>query len=145
MTDNTLTIFYDNKCPLCSLEMKKLKSYDHKNVIVLVGLHQENFQTLFPFINFSKAMKILHGQYQGKILLGLKVTHRAWTLVGRGALVAPLQFPVIKQVAHGSYLLLAKYRQPISTFLYQRFGIGVITCEQGTCYEKPNNINHRCK
>ena len=145
MTDNTLTIFYDGECPLCSLEMQKLKGYDSKNLIVLENLHQVNFQTLFPHINISKAMEILHGQYQGKVLLGLDVTHRAWTLVGLGALVAPLQFPVIKQITHGGYLLLAKYRQPISTFLYQRFGIGVVNCEQGTCYEKPNNINHRCK
>ena len=143
MTNNTLTIFYDGNCPLCNLEMQKLKRYDDKDLIILVNLRQENFQTLFPYININKALEILHGLYQGKILLGLDVTHRAWTLVGRGALVAPLQFPVIKQLAHGSYLLLAKYRHPISHFLYQRFGIGVATCEQGTCYEKPDNVNHR--
>ena len=143
MTDNTLTIFYDGNCPLCSLEMQKLKGYDNDDLIVLVNLHQEDFQTNFPNIDINKAMKILHGQYQGKILLGLDVTHRAWTLVGHGALVAPLQFPIIKQFAHGGYLLLAKYRRPISNFLYQRFGIGIVTCKQGTCYGKSNNVNHR--
>lgn len=143
MTDNRLTVFYDGNCPLCSLEMQKLKRCDNNDLIALVNLHQENFETDFPDIDITNAMKILHGQYQGKILLGLDVTHRAWTLVGRGALVAPLQFPIIKQLAHGGYLLLAKYRRPISSCLYQRFGIGVVTCEQGTCYEKPNNVNHR--
>ena len=143
MIDNTLTIFYDGNCPLCTLEMQKLKLYDSKEHIVLENVHQENFDTLFPNINIDKAMKILHGQYQGKILLALDVTHRAWTLVGRGALVAPLKCPIIKQLAHGGYLLLAKYRHPISNCLYQRFGIGIKTCEQGTCYEKPSNINHR--
>ena len=103
MADNTLTIFYDGECPLCSLEMQKLKGYDYKNLIVLENLHQVNFQTLFPLINISKAMEILHGQYQGKVLLGLDVTHRAWTLVGLGALVAPLQFPVSCLVTCGSW------------------------------------------
>lgn len=143
MTDNTLTIFYDGNCPLCTLEMQKLKRYDSKNAIVLENLHQENFQTLFPNIKIGKAMKILHGLYQGEILLALDVTHRAWTLVGRGTLVAPLQFPIIKQLAHGGYLFLAKYRHPISNCLYERFGIGIKTCEKGTCYDSNSNADHR--
>jgi predicted DCC family thiol-disulfide oxidoreductase YuxK len=142
MTDNTLTIFYDSHCPLCTLEMQKLKRHDSHNQIILEDLHQENFQTRFPDINIDKAMAILHGLYQGKTLLALDVTHRAWTLVGRGALVAPLQFPIIKQIAHRGYLLLAKYRYPISNCLYQRFGIGVKTCDKGTCYDPKNNPNN---
>jgi predicted DCC family thiol-disulfide oxidoreductase YuxK len=143
MNDNILTIFYDGNCPLCTLEMQKLKRYDSKDLIILENLHQDSFTTRFPHININKAMKVLHGQYQGKILLALDVTHRAWTLVGRGVLVAPLQFPIIKQLAHGGYLLLAKYRHPISNCLYERFGIGIKTCEKGTCYGQKNHTNHR--
>lgn len=92
-------------------------------------------------------MKILHGVYQNELLLGLNVTHRAWTLVGKGALVAPLQLPIVKQLAHWVYLLVAKYRHPISEFLYRRLGIGAPTCEQGVCNEKyheeTNNTYHR--
>ena len=142
MTDNTLTIFYDGQCPLCTLEMEKLKRYDTKNLIKLENLHQKNFTTLHPDIDVDKAMHILHGKYRGSTLLALDVTHRAWTLVGKGTLVAPLKFPIIKQFAHQGYLLLAKYRHPISQCLYQRFGIGIKTCEQGTCYEKPSNTDH---
>ena len=123
--------------------MQQLKKYDTNALIVLENLHQENFSCHFPHINTRRALQILHGEYQGQALLALDVTHRAWTLVGKGYLVAPLQFPVIKQLAHGMYLLLAKYRHPISQFLFQRFGLGVNTCEQGTCYEKPNNVNRR--
>lgn len=142
MENEKLTIFYDGKCPLCSLEMQKLKRCDHKDLIVLVNLHQDNFDTLFPHINLDKALQILHGEYQGKLLLALDVTHRAWTLVGRGALVAPLQFPVVKQIAHRGYLMLAKYRYPISQCLYERFGIGLKTCDEGTCYANPNNTSN---
>jgi len=143
MTDDTLTIFYDGHCPLCTLEMDKLKRYDQHNRIKLVNLHQENFSTQYPDIAIEKAMHILHGHYRGETLLALDVTHRAWTLVGKGALVAPLSFPVVRQIAHQGYLLLAKYRQPISQYLYQRFGIGLKPCEQGTCYEKPNSHHWR--
>lgn len=138
-----LTIYYDGNCPLCSLEMKKLKLCDNNQRIILVDLQQDDFNTRFPHIDVTRALQILHGEYQGKLLLALDVTHRAWTLVGRGVLVAPLQFPIIKQVAHVSYLLLAKYRYPISNFLYQHFGIGTKTCDEGTCYANPNNINRR--
>ena len=143
MNTNILTVFYDGYCPLCSLEMHKLKQADDKNLINLVNLHQDGFHTHYPYIQFNKAMAILHGEYQGQILLVLDVTHRAWTLVGRGMWVAPLQWPVIKQISHACYLLVAKYRHPISNFLHRRFGLGNSTCEQGTCYGKANNDNHR--
>jgi predicted DCC family thiol-disulfide oxidoreductase YuxK len=142
MKDNTLTIFYDGNCPLCCLEMQKLKRHDSNNMIVLENLHQENFSTLFPEINSNDALEILHGQYQGKTLFALDVTHRAWTLVGKGILVAPLKFPIIKQLAHICYLFIAKYRQAISSFVYKRFGIGIKNCNKGICYEQKNNTNH---
>ena len=141
MTDDTLTIFYDGHCPLCTLEMNKLKRFDKHNKIELVNLHEEDFALNYPDINIDKTMSILHGRYRGETLLALDVTHRAWTLVGKGLLVAPLDFPIIRQVAHQGYLLLAKYRHPISQCLYERFGIGIKTCEQGTCNEKPSS-NH---
>ncbi|WP_440877202.1 thiol-disulfide oxidoreductase DCC family protein [Thalassotalea sp. PLHSN55] len=146
-TCDKLVIFYDGNCPLCSLEMQKLKQHDANNQIELVNLHQANFNTLYPDINFNKAMTILHGVYQKKLLLGLNVTHRAWTIVGKGAFVAPLQLPIVKQLAHCFYLLVAKYRHPLSQFIYRRLGIGTNTCELGVCYEKSaketNNIDHR--
>ena len=143
MKEDQLTIFYDGKCPLCSLEMDKLKRHDQHNKIRLIDLHQDNFNNNFPHINTDKALAILHGEYQGKVLLALDVTHRAWTLVGRGMLVAPLQWPVFKQISHAVYLQLAKHRYPISSFIHKRFGIGIKSCDQGTCYEKPNNNHHR--
>lgn len=136
MVDDTLTIFYDGNCPLCTLEMMKLKDYDTKNLIKLENLHQKNFDKLYPEINLDHAMNILHGTYRGTTLLALDVTHRAWTLVGKGTLVAPLQFPIIKQLAHQLYLLMAKYRHPISQFLYKNFGVGINTCNELTCNVK---------
>ncbi len=144
-TENRLIIFYDGNCPMCSLEMLKLKQYDTENRIELCNLQQKNFTALYPDINFEKAMAILHGSYQGELLLGLNVTHRAWTLVGKGVFVAPLQFPIIKQLAHLIYLFIARYRHPISQFMYKRLGIGQVMCNKGTCYEKTSLSDHRRK
>jgi predicted DCC family thiol-disulfide oxidoreductase YuxK len=125
--------------------MQKLQRFDTLNQIKLVNLHQLDFPALFPEINVDKAMTILHGYYQNKLLLGLDVTHRAWTIVGKGLYVAPLQFPVIKPLAHMIYLLMAKFRHPISQFIYQHLGIGLNNCELGTCNEKNKNTDHRRK
>ena len=122
--EQKLTIFYDGHCPMCSSEMQHLTRNDHKNIIKLVDLHEDSFAENYPEIDFDYAMKILHGSYRGNNLLGLEVTHRAWTLVGKGFWVAPLDWPIIKQVAHRVYLLVAKYRHPISGWLSRTFGIG---------------------
>ena len=95
-----LTIFYDGNCPLCATEMAHLKKHDQNNVISLVDIHQNDFAAIYPSVSFDAAMKILHGHYNGQLLLGLAVTHRAWTLVGKGFWVAPLNWPVFKTISH---------------------------------------------
>jgi predicted DCC family thiol-disulfide oxidoreductase YuxK len=140
-----LTIFYDGNCPLCATEMAQLKKHDQNDLITLVDIHQDNFATLHPSVSFDGAMKILHGHYNGQVLLGLAVTHRAWTLVGKGFWVAPLDWPVIKTVSHWLYLGLAKYRHPISALLAKLFNIKTTHCNSGTCHDNRTNTDHRRK
>ena len=140
-----LTIFYDGNCPMCLAEMNHLKGFDDDNKIHLVNIHQENFATLYSAVNVDDASKILHGFYNGKILLGLEVTHRAWTIVGKGFWVAPLNWPVIKTLSHWAYLGLAKYRHQISALLAKIFGLPNTQCISGTCYDKSTNTDHRRK
>lgn len=138
-----LTIFYDGKCPLCCAEMRSLKNHDKGGKLILVDLHTAGFDTLYPEINIDHAMKILHGTYQDERLLGLAVTHRAWTLVGKGFWVAPLSWPVFKTVCHWFYLGLAKYRHPISATFAKLFNVKTTQCNKGTCFEKSTNTDHR--
>lgn len=142
-TGEALIIYYDGNCQLCLAEMIHLKKHDKKNQIKLINLHDDDFAANFPHVNFAKAMNILHGEYQNKTLLGLEVTHRAWTLVGKGFWVAPLNWPLFKQIAHGVYLLMAKYRHIISPFLAKKFGIKNQTCDLGNCYAKTTYRRNR--
>lgn len=130
---------------MCSAEMQHLKRVDGDNLIELVNIHDGEFSEQYPHISFDQAVKVLHGSYQGKQLLGLEVTHRAWTLVGKGFWVAPLNWPVVKPVSHWIYCLVAKYRHPISSFLAKVFGVGHQQCESGVCYGKQTGANHRRK
>jgi predicted DCC family thiol-disulfide oxidoreductase YuxK len=140
-----LTIFYDGNCPMCTTEMVHLKNYDKNNLISLVNIHQKDFEARYPSIKFLDAMKILHGHYNGQLLLGLEVTHRAWTIVGKGFWVAPLNWPVLKTLSHWVYLGVAQYRHQISALLAKFFGIKTKNCISGTCYDKSKNTDHRRK
>ena len=113
-----LTIFYDGGCPLCVSEMRHLSRLDTEKKIQLENIYGDDFCQRFPHINQQQADKILHGQLaSGELIYALDVTCKAWSLVGKGHWVAPLGWPLVKQVAHLFYLLFARYRAPISRLL----------------------------
>ena len=125
--------------------MDHIKKHDAENLIRLVDIHQNDFESKYPSVKFTDAMKILHGHYNAQLLLGLEVTHRAWTLVGKGFWVAPLNWPIIKTISHWIYLGLAKYRHQISALLAKIFNIKTTHCTSGACYENRANLDNRRK
>lgn len=113
-----LKIFYDGGCPLCLSEMKHLMKLDQQQKIDLVDINQESFQAKYPEINREKADRILHGQLaNGKILLGLDVTYKAWDLVGKGKWIAIIRWPIIRIFADFAYLQFARHRHFLSRLL----------------------------
>ena len=113
-----LRIFYDGGCPLCLAEMKHLLSLDINQSIDLVDINQQGFEEKYPEINKRKADAILHGQLaNGSIIVGLDVTHKAWTLVGKGHWTAILRWPVIRFFTDLAYLIFAKYRHPLTRII----------------------------
>lgn len=110
-----LTIFYDSQCPLCDIEMRHLRAADKAGAIVMEDIHAEGFEQRFPHIDRDRASALLHGQLQdGRLLLGLDVTHRAWSLAGRGWLTAPLRWPLLRLFSDALYRLFARHRYRIS-------------------------------
>jgi predicted DCC family thiol-disulfide oxidoreductase YuxK len=113
-----LKIFYDGGCPLCLSEMKHLMKLDQQQKIDLVDINQESFQAKYPDINREKADRILHGQLaNGKILLGLDVTYKAWNLVEKGKWIAIIRWPIIRIFADFAYLQFAHHRHFLSRLL----------------------------
>ena len=113
-----LKIFYDGGCPLCLSEMKHLMKLDQQQKIDLVDINQESFQAKYPDINREKADRILHGQLaNGKILLGLDVTYKAWNLVEKGKWIAIIRWPIIRIFADFAYLQFARHRHFLSRLL----------------------------
>ena len=131
-----LTIFYDGNCSLCCAEMNHLKQLDTNEQINLVDLHDAEALGGYPQIEFTRGMALLHGIYNGQLLIGLEVTHRAWNIVGKGIWVAPMGWPVIRTILGWCYIFFARYRQPISRTLCKIFRIKKSSCLSGICHEK---------
>lgn len=118
MPPESLTIFYDSYCPLCVKEMRHLKKLDGGKKLNLVDVNDTSFSDTYPEISPQLALTKLHGylfQQQGKQLItGLDVTYHAWRMVGRGWLIAPLRWPVIRWFSDRAYLWFARHRNVIS-------------------------------
>ena len=113
-----LTIFYDGQCPLCLAEMQQLQAHNDSGQLGFVDLNSKEFNQEYPHIDRTYANRILHGQLEtGEILLGLDVTYRAWSMVGKHKWLALLRWPVIRHLADGVYLLFARYRYGVSYLL----------------------------
>ncbi|AUI87547.1 redox protein [Vibrio azureus] len=126
-----LTIFYDGTCPLCVKEMQSLLRRDREKQIVTIDINSDDF-IHYPFIDRQQANTILHAlTSQGELLLGLDAAHKAWQLVGRGWLYAPLRWKFVKPVADWFYLRFAQNRYKISFLL-----TGTYRCKDGICSRK---------
>ncbi|HET8817415.1 MAG TPA: DUF393 domain-containing protein [Pseudidiomarina sp.] len=113
-----LIIFYDGGCPLCLHEMRQLRKRDPDHRIQIEDILADDFPQRFPQIDPVQADRMLHGQLaDGTVIYGLDVTHKAWSLVGRGWLTAPLRWPLIRVLTDWIYLWFARHRNTISRVL----------------------------
>ena len=114
----TLTIFYDGYCPLCLVEMDKLKQLDTQQNITFVDIQEPTFSDRYPHLDWQTLNARIHGYLaDGSLISGLDVTYLAWKLVGKGWVYAPLRWPVIRWFADITYNLFAKHRYRISYIL----------------------------
>jgi len=118
MQNSPLTIFYDGYCPLCLMEMDKLKRLDKQQNIRFVDINESSFSVLYPHLDWQVLNARIHGYLEdGTLISGLDVTYLAWKLVGKGWVYAPLRWPVISWFADIAYNLFAKHRYRISYLL----------------------------
>lgn len=123
-----LTVFYDGFCPLCVKEMTQLAKKDKCGFLAFYDINQVQLSVEHPDIDFVEANRFLHAKTSnGEIITGLDVTYLSWKLVGRGGIIAPLRWPVIKPVADKLYKMFAKHRYQISKWF-----TGKARCE-GSC------------
>ncbi|WP_371188775.1 thiol-disulfide oxidoreductase DCC family protein [Thalassotalea maritima] len=124
-----LTIFYDGHCPLCVKEMRSLAARDDQQQLLLVDIHQPDFEQRYPQISKQQASRILHAiDASDDIILGLDVTYQAWALLGRGHWFVWLRWRWLKPVTDLGYRVFARYRYPLSLML-----TGKSRCDSKQC------------
>lgn len=114
-----MIIFFDGNCPLCFKEMRALKRHDQKNTIHLVDLHDSEAMLQFPEIDKARALRVLHGIDNDQLFLGLDVTVRAWSIVGKHRWLRMTRLPLIRLISDRFYLLFAKHRMKISAIFFK--------------------------
>lgn len=130
--NHTFTLFYDGTCPLCVAEMDQLRHFNTQNRLRFEDITQADFSTRYPDIDPLAASNVLHGKLSnGDLLLGLDVTHKAWSIVGRKRWIAVLRWPGIRWVADKAYLFFARNRYQISFLLTGKRRCQ--SCQQGSC------------
>lgn len=129
-----LKIYYDGGCPLCLAEMKHLLKLDQQKKLVLIDINQQDFEQKYPHINRREADRILHGELaDGSIILGLDVTHKAWSLVGKGKWTAMIRLPIIGAVADFAYLQFARHRHFLSRLITGKERCETCSLERDEC------------
>ncbi|MGF1704476.1 thiol-disulfide oxidoreductase DCC family protein [Enterovibrio baiacu] len=136
----TLTVFYDGSCPLCVAEMDQLRALNTQNHLRFEDVLAPDFQSRYPAIDPAAASNVLHGilsdtdqlnDTDGQLLLGLDVTYKAWSLVGKKRWIAVLRWPVIRWFADRAYLFFARNRYRISYLFTGKSRCE--PCSKGTC------------
>ena len=113
-----LTIFYDSKCPLCVAEMRQLGDLDSYRRLMMVDIHEPEFDRVYPDIDRQAADRILHARFSdGELIYGLDVTYQAWQAVGKKPWLAILRMRGIRFFADIAYRAFARHRYTISFLL----------------------------
>ncbi|TRY32829.1 thiol-disulfide oxidoreductase DCC family protein [Aliiglaciecola sp. M165] len=111
-------IFYDSYCPLCMIEMRKLKSLDVHSTIEFVDIQAPKFSTDYPNLDWQRLNDRIHAQLpDGTMVTGLDATHEVWKQVGKGWVYAPLRWPLVRWFADRVYNVFARHRYRISFWL----------------------------
>ncbi len=126
-----LTIYYDASCPLCTSEMRALKSHDQAERLMLVDCSTPDFAdqaTTQAGLSHRDLMRRLHAHdAAGRWLRGVDVFEAAYGAVGLRLLAFLWGHPLWRPLLNGLYPVIARHRQLLS-----RLGLPVIV-RAGIC------------
>ncbi|WMW82011.1 DUF393 domain-containing protein [Undibacterium cyanobacteriorum] len=110
-----LTIYYDESCPLCKLEMDNLKARNHAEKLRFIDVSADDFADADMPVDKKDMMDIIHARtIDGDIINGVEVFRLAYSAVGLGWVTAPTKLPGIKQLSDWLYPHIAKNRYRLS-------------------------------
>ncbi len=127
-----LTLYYDGHCGICRAEMSRLRGWDSANRLAFADIAAPGFAPP-PGASMQALDLEMHAlTADGRLLVGIDSLLAAYTLVGRGWMVAPLRVRLLRPAFSAMYRCLARNRYRLSTWL------GKPACTDGACaYKHP--------
>jgi predicted DCC family thiol-disulfide oxidoreductase YuxK len=116
MTANyPLTLLYDAGCPVCSLEMDRLRERNHAGALRFVDIAAPGFDPAPYGVTLAALNAEIHGvRPDGSLIRGVPVLRLAYTAAGLGWVVRPTGWAPLQPVFDALYRVVARNRQPIS-------------------------------
>lgn len=113
-----LTIYYDASCPLCNGEMQNLMLRNTSGHLRFVDVSPAEFVSPLADTPREDLMSLIHARRaDGQLVRGVDVFQLAYRAVGLAWVVAPTNWPVLRQLARKAYPLLARNRYRIPRWL----------------------------
>jgi predicted DCC family thiol-disulfide oxidoreductase YuxK len=111
-------VLYDYACPVCRVEMERLKRRDRHERLVLLDINSPAFNEQTWGVTHAQASAALHVLTpDNEWLVGVPAIHHVYQQVGLGWLMAPTRWPVVASIADRFYRYIAPNRYAISRWL----------------------------
>lgn len=129
MTAGRVTLFYDGSCSLCRREMAWLERADRgRGRLRFVDITAAGFDPAEAGASMDALMSRMHARAEdGELVTGMDAIRCGYAAVGRGWMVAPTRWPVLRSVFDRMYGVFARNR-------VRWFGGG--TCADGSCADE---------
>jgi predicted DCC family thiol-disulfide oxidoreductase YuxK len=110
-----LQLLYDGACPVCSLEMRRLRSLDGARRLECLDIAAPGFDPARDGTTMPALMERMHALApDGRLLAGMDAIRAAYAAVGLGWLLAATRLPLVNRLADRAYLAFARNRYAIS-------------------------------
>lgn len=129
---SALTLYYDGHCGFCRTEIARLRGWDHAHRLAFADIAAPDFVPP-PGTSMQALNSEMHAlAADGRLLVGIDSLLAAYTLVGRGWVMAPLRVRMLRPLFAALYRGFARKRYRISGWL------GRPACADGVCaYKHP--------
>ncbi|MBX3653776.1 MAG: DUF393 domain-containing protein [Ramlibacter sp.] len=113
-----LTLFFDGACPICRLEMDRLRERDGLRRLVFTDIATPGFDPSPWGVTLADMQALIHAaRPDGSLAVGVEALHLAYSAVGLGHWTVAGTLPGLRPLASRAYALFASRRYATSALL----------------------------
>lgn len=110
-TSASFTLLYDGACPFCRREVRWLRKVDRLGRMAYEDIADPDFSPERFGVTREQVVSALHGiRADGTVLRGMAAVREAYRSAGRGWIMAPTGWPLLRPLFDVLYRLFARHR-----------------------------------